>query len=259
MGECTSSCLAKDVQLELQDQLLKLAEKGEAAACDELITHHSLEVNFQEHQEGNTALHLAAEEGHDSVIRVLLAAKANPNARNTYSLRAIDLADSSSVAFSLLNDAWQILEAHGKADAQSHQILQRRMGLFCWQLLERHQLSRLTSSVVPMQCDLCPSCCTSCSPGSLLKEHCHLPLQAPWQLLGKGKVRKQLWSSAVLDQEEDAQWCGYAWIQFKVFVPVPQHLVDRTGLGGEAFDPTIQRAAAICSANWEVAVMLEPQ
>lgn len=117
--------------------------------------------------------------------------------------------------------------------------------------------------------------------------------QAPWQLLGKGKVRKQLWSSAawiprheadrlsafhvaslwkemvrclaslasprsatvwrknmvagcrhslkiirqpysiwtragpemvfcqVLDQEEDAQWCGYAWIQFKAPL-VPQ-------------------------------------
>ncbi|CAK9080028.1 unnamed protein product [Durusdinium trenchii] len=123
-----------------------------------------------------------------------------------------------------LEEAWQILEAHGKADAQSHQILQRRMGLFCWQLLERHQLSRLTSR-------------------SLLKEHCHLPLQAPWQLLGKGKVRKQLWSSAVLDQEEDAQWCGYAWIQFKVFVPVPQHLVDRTAQyrGLRPFAPRIGR------------------
>ena len=62
MGDCPSLCYAHGQQ-EIQLQLLKLAEKGDAAALSGLLDHYALDVNGQEVSEGNTALHLAAEEG----------------------------------------------------------------------------------------------------------------------------------------------------------------------------------------------------
>mgnify|MGYP002804596805 FL=1 len=114
MGEGASlCCLAHEEHLhEVQDQLLKLAQQGDASACDQLIGHYAIPVNFQDPEEGNTPLHLAAEEGHESVVRVLLAAKANPEARNNYSLRPVDLADSSSSAFHLLSEVTIVDDRH---------------------------------------------------------------------------------------------------------------------------------------------------
>ncbi|CAE7482045.1 Trpa1 [Symbiodinium sp. CCMP2592] len=108
MGSTCSLCMtdADKQQLteELKEKLFKSAERGEAAECRGLLVDFPRAVNSRSAPDGNTPLHVAAEEGQVETVQVLLQMKANPELRNDYSLRAIDLVEADTAVFNLLND-----------------------------------------------------------------------------------------------------------------------------------------------------------
>mmetsp|Transcript_57308 Transcript_57308/g.92856 ORF Transcript_57308/g.92856 Transcript_57308/m.92856 type:complete len:131 (+) Transcript_57308:210-602(+) len=86
-------------------ELFLCARRGDASGCEAFTSAKcSQDVNFQEPEHGNTALHVAAEEGHAEVVRVLLASHADPGTKNNYGLKPLELAALGSETFTLLKD-----------------------------------------------------------------------------------------------------------------------------------------------------------
>mmetsp|Transcript_45643 Transcript_45643/g.145680 ORF Transcript_45643/g.145680 Transcript_45643/m.145680 type:complete len:289 (+) Transcript_45643:77-943(+) len=74
-------------------QLCDSASRGDAEECRRLLeTGDVVDVNWQRPEDGNTALHLAAEESHMPVVRALLAAGANAEVMNHFLLTPFALA-----------------------------------------------------------------------------------------------------------------------------------------------------------------------
>lgn len=84
-------------------QLGQLAQRGDLEACSELLgSGRVANVNWKRPKDGNTALHLAADAGHVSVVEVLLAGKADPESSNDFLLSPFALAAHGSETERLL-------------------------------------------------------------------------------------------------------------------------------------------------------------
>lgn len=84
-------------------QLGQLAARGDLEACRELLDSGRVaNVNWKRPKDGNTALHLAADASHISVVEVLLEAKADPEAYNDFLLSPFALAAQGSETERLL-------------------------------------------------------------------------------------------------------------------------------------------------------------
>ncbi|SIS11706.1 ankyrin repeat domain-containing protein [Williamsia sterculiae] len=68
--------------------LISLAYYGESAEIYELLSQGAVDPNITD-AEGMTALHAAVQQGHLDVVRVLIAAEASINRRNTAGLTPI--------------------------------------------------------------------------------------------------------------------------------------------------------------------------
>merc|ERR1712151_1336726 len=83
-------------------ELCESAVSGDAARCEKLLTDGVRDVNWQRPTDGNSALHLAAEEGHEPVVRALVAAKADPELTNGFGLKPISLVAGGTDIYNLL-------------------------------------------------------------------------------------------------------------------------------------------------------------
>uniref|UniRef100_A0A7S1AJ43 Uncharacterized protein n=1 Tax=Noctiluca scintillans TaxID=2966 RepID=A0A7S1AJ43_NOCSC len=76
----------------IEQQLCRFALCGDAAACEHLLSSETVfDINWQRPSDKNSALHLAAERDHVSVVQVLIRAGANPDLLNDFGLRPIAL------------------------------------------------------------------------------------------------------------------------------------------------------------------------
>mmetsp|Transcript_57703 Transcript_57703/g.137284 ORF Transcript_57703/g.137284 Transcript_57703/m.137284 type:complete len:152 (+) Transcript_57703:69-524(+) len=84
--------------------LCDAALSGDAAECLRLLQEGEVkDVNWSRPGDGNRALHLAAELSHADVVRVLIAARADPEALNKFGLKPIALVDLGTEVYSLLD------------------------------------------------------------------------------------------------------------------------------------------------------------
>merc|ERR1712129_473467 len=84
-------------------QLGNAALSGDAEECQRLLESGTVkDVNWKRPDDGNTALHLAAEEGHMQVVKLLLAAGADPEKTNSFFLTAFAIAPQGSRVEALL-------------------------------------------------------------------------------------------------------------------------------------------------------------
>merc|ERR1719263_1687924 len=67
-----------------------------------MITKGAIPVNFKEAEDGNTALHIAAEQDHPGLVKALLDAKADPDLKNDGGLKALDLTSTGTEVSRLL-------------------------------------------------------------------------------------------------------------------------------------------------------------
>mmetsp|Transcript_104227 Transcript_104227/g.293936 ORF Transcript_104227/g.293936 Transcript_104227/m.293936 type:complete len:123 (-) Transcript_104227:4-372(-) len=90
---------------EVAQEFFDAAKRGDVDACQQMLGAGMVsDVNWRDPLHGNTALHAATEEGHTAVVRVLLAARANPDAKNHCGLRPLDLAALGTEAFDILDE-----------------------------------------------------------------------------------------------------------------------------------------------------------
>jgi len=84
-------------------QLFSCALRGDVDGCQSLLAADSmLDINWQRPADGNTALHVAADQGHVEVARLLLGAGAQPEATNNFMLTPFSLAAKGSTVERLL-------------------------------------------------------------------------------------------------------------------------------------------------------------
>jgi len=84
-------------------QLCDLACQGDADACHGLLEAGAVrDINWRRPKDGNTALHLASEEGHVHIVKVLLAAGADPEVTNDFMLKPFALAQHGGETEQLL-------------------------------------------------------------------------------------------------------------------------------------------------------------
>eukprot|EP00929_Paragymnodinium_shiwhaense_P050834 TRINITY_DN25605_c0_g1_i1.p1 TRINITY_DN25605_c0_g1~~TRINITY_DN25605_c0_g1_i1.p1 ORF type:complete len:166 (+),score=34.04 TRINITY_DN25605_c0_g1_i1:103-600(+) len=98
--------------------LVEAARNGNVDECREISVRClqsglPVDVNCTEPEDNNTALHVAAEEGHAEIIQFLIEMRANTELKNGYGHRPIDLAEPNTAAFELLK---RVTEASGKTD-----------------------------------------------------------------------------------------------------------------------------------------------
>eukprot|EP00930_Biecheleria_cincta_P085939 TRINITY_DN75300_c0_g1_i1.p1 TRINITY_DN75300_c0_g1~~TRINITY_DN75300_c0_g1_i1.p1 ORF type:complete len:141 (-),score=31.23 TRINITY_DN75300_c0_g1_i1:471-893(-) len=84
-------------------ELFEVVRDGHDFAKCKVLLDMVAEVNCREPEDGNTPLHVAAEESHVAIVQLLLAAQADPESKNNYCLKPLDLADNNTEAFELLN------------------------------------------------------------------------------------------------------------------------------------------------------------
>uniref|UniRef100_A0A6V0FK50 Uncharacterized protein n=1 Tax=Zooxanthella nutricula TaxID=1333877 RepID=A0A6V0FK50_9DINO len=85
-------------------ELCSAAVKGDTPELQRLLQEGKVkDVNWQRPGDGNSALHLAAEEGHTKAVTALVAAKADPELQNDFGLNAIALAEQGSEVYALLD------------------------------------------------------------------------------------------------------------------------------------------------------------
>jgi len=77
-------------------QLGDFAACGDHANCQKLLTEGAAKVNWQRPKDGNSAMHRAADAGHVSVVKLLLAEQADPELKNNFLLSPFALAAHGS-------------------------------------------------------------------------------------------------------------------------------------------------------------------
>lgn len=99
-------------------ELCDCAARGDAEACKRLLDSGDiLDVNWKRPEDGNTALHVAAEEGHAKVARVLLAAGASPEVTNDFLLTPFVLAEKGGQAERVLSKVTRPLDSEARRPA----------------------------------------------------------------------------------------------------------------------------------------------
>mmetsp|Transcript_56943 Transcript_56943/g.101935 ORF Transcript_56943/g.101935 Transcript_56943/m.101935 type:complete len:161 (-) Transcript_56943:248-730(-) len=95
------------------EELCASAERGDVEVCQRLLGDGSIkDVNWRRPSDGNSALHLAAEEGHCVAVQVLIAAGACSQVTNNFGLTPIALADRGSEVYRLLDET---TKPHGES------------------------------------------------------------------------------------------------------------------------------------------------
>lgn len=91
-------------------RLCDSASKGDFAECRRLLDAEGADAKWKNPMDRcNTALHSAADNGHEQVARVLLTTGADPMAMNDAGLTAFCLAEPSSIVYKLLEGITQHL------------------------------------------------------------------------------------------------------------------------------------------------------
>eukprot|EP00931_Biecheleriopsis_adriatica_P089583 TRINITY_DN63683_c0_g1_i1.p1 TRINITY_DN63683_c0_g1~~TRINITY_DN63683_c0_g1_i1.p1 ORF type:complete len:186 (+),score=49.42 TRINITY_DN63683_c0_g1_i1:88-645(+) len=90
-----------------QESLFEVAFSGDTKVLEGLLAKLDdaqvmKVVNMPEHRDGNTAMHIAAEEGNDEIVRVLIGSRANPSRENFHGQTPLDLAAEGTEAHALL-------------------------------------------------------------------------------------------------------------------------------------------------------------
>jgi len=80
------------------------ARRGDARSLARLLSSN-VNVNATEPKDGNTALHVAVDEGHSAIVEVLLNVSADASKGNDCGLKPIDLAEPNTEVFTLLSKA----------------------------------------------------------------------------------------------------------------------------------------------------------
>jgi hypothetical protein len=108
-GNLTSYPMAKKAARTLTEadepyqELCAAALNGNVDECTRLLESGSIsDLEWQTPEDGNTALHLAADAGHEPVVKILLEATANPIATNDFDLKPFHLAAPGTPVYQLL-------------------------------------------------------------------------------------------------------------------------------------------------------------
>lgn len=94
-------------------ELHSAASSGDLDVCSRLLGSGQIrDLDWTLPEDGNTALHVAADNDHEDILRMLLAAKANPEARNDFGLSPFCLAERGTGTYNLLVRATRKNAAH---------------------------------------------------------------------------------------------------------------------------------------------------
>lgn len=86
-------------------RLCEAAARGDTVECKKLIASGTLQdINWQRPEDGNTALHLAAEDSHLNAVSLLLTHGANPEVTNDFLLRPHALATPGGATEKMLEE-----------------------------------------------------------------------------------------------------------------------------------------------------------
>ncbi|CAK0882688.1 unnamed protein product, partial [Prorocentrum cordatum] len=97
-------------------ELCEFASRGDLDGCRLLLRGGRVEdLNWRRPSDGNSALHLAAEEGHETVVRLLVAAGASPETKNAFGLKPIALVAPDTEVYKMLDVLTAPMEAVRRA------------------------------------------------------------------------------------------------------------------------------------------------
>mmetsp|Transcript_129304 Transcript_129304/g.253235 ORF Transcript_129304/g.253235 Transcript_129304/m.253235 type:complete len:143 (+) Transcript_129304:64-492(+) len=84
-------------------KLCEAAARGDVTELASLLTEGKIkDVNWRKPADGNSALHVAAEEGFEQAVQALVDARADPELNNDFGLKPINLAPHGTAVFALL-------------------------------------------------------------------------------------------------------------------------------------------------------------